>query len=238
MNNTKERPSTREQVDVASSFGEYGLDQPTAKELLTIAVEISAESLLADYARAFVLECARLNPLLAKEIKLTPDEILTYCEFLVQRRISIVDETITDFHKIRQLLIPYWIETCLAQIGHVWIRDLGYLLVPAYRKEVITFEQAKKISDRLSYFEDKLEIAARVMPKQREGSPDVMTLALVAAEVSGINKKATPQGVVISRFLGLKLLQESTFEILYRVNYGDLGTVTAAASTRKVWFGK
>lgn len=224
----------------AESFGAYGLDEPTARELVQIDVLISTESLLGDYARAFIIECARLNPLLAKEVKLKPDAIQRYCEFLVQRRIAIVDETITDYHKVRQLLIPYWIENCLAQIGRVWIRELGYLLNPVYPTEgVISFEEAREISDQLSFFEDKLEMARRVMPREREGSVDVMSLALLAAEVVGLReKRSEPRAVVMSRFLGLKMLQEATFNNIYRVTYGDLRTVTSAASTRKVWFGK
>lgn len=232
--------SLPEKEHSAQSFSDYGLDEPTARDLVHIEVLISTESLLGDYARAFITECTRLNPLLAREVKLKPDVVLQYCQFLVQRRIAIVNETITDYHKVRQLLIPYWIENCLAQIGRVWIRELGYLLTPVYpHEEVITFEEARAISDQLSFFEDKLEMARRVMPREREGSPDVMSLALLTAEVVGLReKRSTPQAVVMSRFLGLKLLQESTFEILYRVNYGDLKTVSSAASTRKVWFGR
>jgi len=220
------------------SFDEFGLDKPHARTVLAIDVEISSENLLSDYSKALVLECARLNPLLAKELKLTPAEILKYCEFLLQRRIEIVNETITDYHKVRQLYIPYWMENCLSQIGIVRIKELGYELTPVYSAEVISLEEARAISDRLSYYKDELELKKRVMPKDREGSPNVMTLSLVAAQVAGLNRQSTPEGVVMARFLGLKLLQESTFEILYRVNYGDIRTVTTAASTRKVWFGR
>jgi len=225
-------------AELAGSFEEYGLSPPTARKVLTIKVEITADSLLKEYSRMLVLECARMDSLLAKELKLTQDEVMQYCEFLVQRRISIVEETITDFHKVRQLFIPYWIESCLAQIGKVWIRELGYLLVPVYSAEVISLDDARVISDRLSYFQGKIEIAKKVMPKEPEGSRDVMSMALLANEVAGLDRKSTPQAVAITRFLGLKLLQESVFDNLYRVNYGDLESVTSAVSTRKIWMGR
>jgi len=224
--------------DLSAEFSEFGLDRPTAKPLLVIDVEISAENLFSEYSKMFILECAREEPLLAKEVKLTSAEILKYCEYLVYKRVEIVNETITDFHKVRQLYLPFWIEECLAHVGKVWIRELGFLLTPVYDAETISYEEARIISDRLSYFAESVDMANKVMPRATEGNADVMSLALIAAEVSGMNKRSTPRGAAISRFLGLKLLQESAFAILYRVNYGDVKTVATAGSTRKMWFGK
>lgn len=206
---------------------DLGSGPPSSLPMEKVLVKISAENLLGEYARAFVAECHARCPLRAKEVKLKPDELMKYCEFLLQRRIAQVDGTITDLRRLKVLAIPAFIQYCLENVGVVRKTDVGLVMYPCYDAEVITFDEAMVISDKIVTFEQEMTILLDAMPRNHEGNPEVMSTALIADYVRGMGK-VNPVSSYVAGFLGLKLVKENVYASLYRVVYDDIEFIRSA----------
>lgn len=206
---------------------DLGSGPPTSVPMERVEVRISAENLLGDYARAFVKECYNRHPLRAKSVGLKEEEVMKYCEFLVQRRIAFVDGSITDHGRLKNLAIPSFIQYCLENIGIVRKIDRGLTMIPVYAAEVITFNEAMAISEKILSFEQDLVILLDAMPRSTDGNPEVMSTALIADYVQAM-EKVSPVSSYVTAFLGLKLVKENVYASLYRIVYDDVEFIRTA----------
>lgn len=206
---------------------DLGTGVPSSVPMERVEVRISAENLLGEYARAFVNECYNIAPLRAKGVKLTQGEVMKYCEFLLQRRIAFVNESITDSRRLKVLAIPPFIQFCLSNVGKVRKTDRGLTMVPVFEAEVISFEEALVISEKIAAFERDMTVLFDAMPRSIEGNSEVMSTALIADYVRAM-EKVTPVSSYVSAFLGLKLVQENVYASLYRVVYDDIEFIRSA----------
>jgi len=206
---------------------DLGTSKPTSLPMERILVQVSADNLLGDYAKAFVRECFNRHPLRAKSVGLTQDEMTKYCEFLLQRRVASIDGTVTDFRRLRVLAIPAFIQFCLENVGIVRKTDIGITLYPVYDAEVISLEEAIVISDKISAFEQDMVVLFDAMPRSHEGNAEVMSTALIADYVRAM-EKVTPVSSYVSAFLGLKLVKENVYASLYRIVYDDVEFIRTA----------
>jgi len=213
---------------------DLGSGDPTTVPMETVLVQISAENLLGDYARAFISECHSRHHLRAKSVGLTEKELMRYCEFLLQRRCSQVAGSITDYGRLKSLAIPSFIQFCLENIGIVRRTDQGLIMRPVYDAEVISLEEAFAISNKVAQFEKDLVIVFDAMPRSLDGNVEVMSTALIAGYVKGMYEKVKPVYSYVTAFLGLKLVQESAFAALYRQVYDDYEFIRSALPHRVI----
>lgn len=201
---------------------DLGTGKPTAVKTETITVKING-GMFGDFGRAFVKEGFRVNPLLAEQVQLTDSEVEQYCYFLLQRRVECCTGKCSDFRLLKSLYIPVWIQYNLAMIGNVTNRQYGIKLVPEYDgPEVITFEEAAKISDKIGAFENDLQLVKDAFPRSDEGDKDVMSTALIADYTRSIQPVEHVASTYVSAFLGMKLKEEIEFARLYRIQYDDI----------------
>jgi len=73
------------------------------------------------------------------------------------------------------------------------------------------------------------------MPRNVEGNSEVMSTALIGMYVRA-QHKVNPLSTYVSAFMGLKLRQEATFQVLYRVKYDDIGFIQMALTRQGVLF--
>jgi len=212
---------------------DFGTKESSSFPMERVEVQISAENLLGEYARAFVAHVRSEAPLRAKEVKLSQEEMTKYCEFLLQRRVEFVNGTIADLRRLKILAIPPFIQFCLENIGIVRKTEVGLLMVPVYQAEVITLEQAMVISDKIAAFEGDITVLFDAMPRSHEGNSEVMSTALIADYVRA-QEKVSPISSYVTAFLGLKLVQENVYACLYRIKYDDIEFIRSALPTRVV----
>lgn len=213
---------------------DLGSTKPTSIPQETIHVVISSENLLGEFGRAFVQEGYRVNPLRAEQIGLTQSEMEAYCKFLLQRRVACVNNNCPDFRKLKVLYIPSWIQYNISMIGEVNLRDRGLRLIPEMEDtDVITFEEALAISEKVGSFEHDLQIVRDAMPRSIEGDVDVMSTAMIAGYVRALNKVEHVSSTYVTRFLGMKLREEVAMKTLYRVQYDDAEFIASALTTQK-----
>jgi len=206
---------------------DLGSGKPSSLPVELIQVKVNAELLLGDYARAFLTQMHSRRFLRAKEAELTEEEIIRYCEFLLQRRVALVNETITDLPRLKGLMIPSFIQFCLENIGRVRIVDRGLEIRPLYDAKVIKLEEAIAISAKIALYESDISMVPDAMPRGLDGNRQVMTMALIADYVRGM-EDATPISSYVAAFLGLKLVEENVYASLYRVVYDDVGFIRSA----------
>lgn len=212
---------------------DLGSAKPVSVPLETIEVEISNDNLLGDYAKAFVAEAYRVNPLRAEQINLTPDEVAKYSHYLLTKRVECVNDECRDFRKLKSLYIPAWIQYNLSMIGEVYVRDKGLKLVPVVTPSNMTYDEALSISTKIGMLEDDLQIVQDAMPRDRRGDLDVMSTALIAGYIRSIDKVEHVASTYVSAFLGFKLREEAAFKTLYRVQYDDIQFIAAALTTQR-----
>lgn len=214
---------------------DLGSGKPICVEMEVIEVELSSANLLTDYAKAFVKEAFRVNPLRAEQVKLSEDEMEAYCTFLLSQRVKSVNDNCPDFRKLKVLYIPSYIQHAMSLIGRVVIRKQGLTFVPVMDCDTITFEEALKISEKVGAFEDDLQIVQDAMPRDSEGNIDVMSTAMIAGYVRSVNfhEVSHPSFTYVTAFLGLKLRQEVAMNTLYRLQYDDVEFIRQALLTER-----
>jgi len=217
---------------------DLGSGKPTALKMEKVEIQVSADNLLGDYAKAFVSKCQHENTLRAGSVGLTPEEVMKYCEYLVFRRVQYVNGSVDGYGRLKSLAIPAFIQYCLENIGVVRIVDKGLYMVPVYKaKDIISFEEALAISDKIAQFEDETPILFDAMPRDQFGDPNVMTTALIADYVRGM-EKSPPVTSYIVAFLGLKLVKENVYSSLFRVVYDDMEFIRSALMRQHSLFNR
>jgi hypothetical protein len=225
----------REQTSFTSI--DLGTPKPTAVPQETIEVDITTEQFLGDFAKAFVAEAARVNPLRSEQVKLTREEVTNYCDFLLDQRVKCIDNECELWRKLKSLYIPSFIQYALSLIGECRLRDRGLLIRPIKTKQsTMTFEEALSVSEKIGSFIDDLQIVQDAMPRSTEGDKDVMTSALIAGYVVSMQPVDHVISTYMVAFLGLKLKEEMAFKVLYRVQYDDLDFIASALLTEKKLF--
>lgn len=216
---------------------DLGSVKPTSVPVETVEVGVSVGDLVLSYGRAFVQEGYRKNPARMAQINLTESEVTDYCEYLLTKRIECVNGTCQDYHRLKCLYIPAYIQYTLSMIGEVIIRDKGLKLIPvSSTTSELTFTDALKISEKIGMLIDDLCIVQDAMPRSSEGNRDVMSTALIAGYVRSLEKVEHVASTYVTAFLNMKLRQETAFAALYRVQYDDLEFIASALTTQRGLF--
>lgn len=216
---------------------DLGTAKPTSIPQERITVLLSTANLTGSFAKAFVNETYRVNPLRADQVGLTAEEVESYANYLMTKRVEIVKNDCPDFRKLKVLYIPSWIQYCLAMVGQLVKRDIGLLVVPEMENpSTMSFEEALAISEKIGAFEDDLQIVRDAMPRSLDGNEDVMSTALVADYVRAIKPVQHVASTYVTAFLGMKLKEELAFQALYRVQYDDLEYVSSVLTRTKEIF--
>lgn len=216
---------------------DIGSSKPTSVPNENVEVEIGSETLFGSYAKAFIAEARRVNPLRMEQIGLTVDEVEKYSQFLLERRVAYVNDACVDFRKLKPLYIPSFIQYNLAMVGKLILRDDGLTLIPVYNgPKPISLDKAYAISEKIGSLENDLQIVQDAMPRDVLGDVDVMSTALIAGYVRSIKPVEHVASTYVTAFLGMKLRQEAAFAVLYRVQYDDLNFISTALTTQKKLF--
>lgn len=216
---------------------DLGSPAPTSIPMQKVVVKITSANLIDGYAKAFVNEGYRVNPLRAEQIKLTTDEVVKYAKYLLNERVKTVHYECTDWRKLKALYIPAWIQYSLSMVGKVYLRDIGIVLDPEMEDKVeFTYEKALEVSEKIGSFERDLQVFKDAMPRGEFGNKDVMSTVLIANYMRSIHKVEHVAATYVSAFLGFKLKEEQAFQAIYRVQYDDIAFITAALATQKGLF--
>lgn len=183
---------------------------------------IDPTTMVDGYAKAILDEAERMNPLTFDRVGLTEDELRRYLRFLLEQRVKSVEGTCHLWSKLKALWIPSFIQYVLTMIGVVDIKTSGLRIIPTIEEQGVTFEEALAVSDKLQYFEGELAMVKDAMPRGPEGDKDTMSTALIAGYMKSIAPVEHPIATYAAAFLGLKLAEEQTFQVLYRVQYDDI----------------
>lgn len=221
-----------EDLDLSSN------SKPTSVRTELIEVEVGTDSLVGDYAHAFVSEAFRVAPLSAEKIGLTEQEITDYCNFLLVKRIEQVNNNCPDWRKLKTLWIPVFIQYVLRMIGRVDIYERGLMMMPVTEvKDVISLNEAFAISEKLGSLSRDLQMVQDAMPRSIYGDKDVMTSAMIAGYARSMQDVGHVSSTYVAAFLGAKLKNEVAFKVLYRVQYDDAEFIRTALIANKALMG-
>lgn len=213
---------------------DLGSVNPTSVPMELIEVGVSVNGLVGDYAKAFVNEAYRVNPGRANQVQLSEEEVLAYCDYLLTKRVEIINNECKDFRQLKSLYIPSFIQYVLSMIGKVVIRDYGLTIMPVVEeKSKMTLKQAYVISEKIGSFENDLQIVQDAMPRDINGNSDVMSTALIAGYVRSLKRVGHPAATYVTAFLNMSLRKETAFQTLYRIQYDDLEFISMALTTQK-----
>jgi len=208
---------------------EFGSVNPTSVPMEVVEVCVSVGDLVVNFANAFVAEAMRRNTLKAQQVQLTSNEVTSYCEYLLTKRIEVVNNACKDFRMLKILAIPSFIQHCLSMIGRVTKREFGITLMPIeLSPSTMKFEEAIAISEKIRAFEDELHIVVDAMPRDVDGNEDVMSTALIAGYVRSLKKVDHISSTYVTAFMNMQLKKEAAFAALYRIQYDDLVYITQA----------
>lgn len=201
--------------------------KPTTSSLETIDVTIDPKLILADYAIAYVRELNRRNPIRAKEVGVTEQELQDYFEGIVAIRVQSVSGTCKVWREAKQLLIPSWIEFTISQIGEVIDTDRGLRFVPKFEHDVNIVSMLETSNKLRAFTSDGVSMSKDAFPRSISGDPETMSMTIIDSYVKAQSKDCHPVASYIAAFLGFKLQEEASFRVLYGVRYDDVNFIKA-----------
>lgn len=219
------RPNTEFNLD-------YGT-KPTTGKLETVNVEIDPKIMINDFGAAYASELHRRNPLRADQTNLTSEELTEYFTQILALRVQYIHDECKVWRQIKQLNIPTWIQFVISQVGRLIDYDFGLKVIPQLDYQ-IDLNFLLNVSIRLEAFKsDGVTMHKDAFPRSKDGDKDVMSMALIEGFVYSRTKDAHPLQSYVSAFLGLKLIEEQTFKILYRVRYDDVDFIRSMLMTEE-----
>lgn len=202
--------------------------KPTTVAMEEIKVVINPDLFIKGYAKAYVKELTRRNPVRMEAVGLTEGELNMYFEGLLELRVQSVTNSCPMWRQAKQLLVPSWIEFILTQVGEVVDIDRGLKITPIMtdadvKDEKAWMEQMLAVSSKLQAFlSDGVVMHKDALPRGTEGDVDTMSMAVINDYIMSMSKQAHPISSYAAAFLGLKIQEESSFKMLYRVRYDDV----------------
>lgn len=206
---------------------DYGTRVSTS-EFTTITVEINPKIIIAGYAKATLTEMSRMNPVRYDSIKneVNEEKMFQYFSFLISKRVEYVEGVVSEWRSIRQLWMPAWIQFAISCVGEVIIPETGLKFVPVMGKSTMTLDEASAISNILRLFKvDGLSVIDDGFPRTRDGEKDTMSVALIGDGLQGVWPVDHPIYTYVSAFLGFKLMESTTYNLLYRIKYDDINYI-------------
>lgn len=214
----------------------FGTKVSTVKQE-TVEVTINPE-MFRDYAQAYVKEALRINPLAFQEIGLTSEELYDYFIFLLISRIeSLSPKGCKLWRELKACYIPDFFQFVLTQVGVVIDQASGLKFVPVYsgaKPDVDYLATSSKIEFFTHY---GLTACKDAMPRGVEGDLETMSFIIIGDYVYGRNETLTPLCSYVAAFLGLKLSEELTFKMLYRVRYDDVEFIKSMLINERSIYG-
>lgn len=198
-----------------------GKVQIATSELEEVYVTLNPELWSVQFSEALVNKVADSNHELSKNLKLLVEEVNQLMKYAIKTRVDYVHGRKVNKANNNELYVPVWVEMIISKIGIVELPEYGIKVIPVYEDDVISYEEAVRISSRIKRAIRHIAIVNNWLDSDRKGDPDVMTLVLVDEVIKGWKADSGAQAY-ISVFLGARLREESLFKSLFRVNYGSI----------------
>jgi len=214
-----------------------GSNPPIAIPMEEVEVNLSGAGLMEAYASAFVREAFRMNPERAKAVDLKEDELIAYANYLLTKRIEVINNDCKDFRNLKVLYIPSFLQYVLSLIGIFINRARGLKFIPILENpSKMSYKEALAVSEKVGSLQDDLQIVQDAMPRDIYGNKDVMSTAIIAGYVRAYHEVDHPVATYVTAFLNMSLRKELDLAVLYRVQYDDVEFITSALLTSKELF--
>lgn len=203
---------------------------PTPVKQETIVVSLNPEIMVDGFASAVVREAQRKAPLVFANEPITSEEMVTLCRGILKLRVDSVNDENINWRKMKLINIPDFIQMSISMVGEVIIKESGIRLIPQMDGEV-DIDEMIAISNKLEAYSDYIHMQKDAFPRAKEGNIDVMSTALINDYVRSLRTATHPADTYVAAFLGFKLQEETTFQILYRINYDDIEYVSSSINS-------
>jgi hypothetical protein len=217
---------------------ELPANKPTYAGVVEIQVNILGGELITRYAQTVIKEIMMTEPLRFERSNLDVEKVVAYTKFLINERVKCVNGECKIWRQLKTLSIPVFVQLVLSKIGRFFDRHTGRDFKPSvsaeFIKEMISFDEAKKISESLEYFDDVIGQRKDAMPRGEEGDQEVMSTILVADHVYGIGDAYDPKVEYITAFLNFQVSSEVAWSWLYTAKYDDVKYIYNGLCSRGV----
>lgn len=223
---------TTNRSPIEKLFSDLGVSSPTFVKMDVLHNKITCGLAIQYFSNSFVKEAERVEPLRAKVIGLTKEEMLSYVSFLLYQRVLCVKDECKLWRKLKFLYIPGMIQACLTRVGKVIDRQFGITVLPEMDDPGITFEEAYLISEKVAAFEDVLDVHRDAMPRGPMGDFDTMTCTIFQDAIRSYHLLNDISASYFCAFMEMRLVEDMIYEMLFRVGYDDLTTATQMLMSR------
>jgi hypothetical protein len=213
---------------------DFGTVISTSAALQTIEVEIDPELIMKDYARVFTANLQRVNHDKFLDSGITQEKVFDYFKGILKIRVESVQNNCPNWRKAKALYIPAWVQFAISRVGEYIDRKRGLKFVPVYEEQYDLSSMLEFSITLSSWVEDGIDMFKDAFPRDREGDPDTMSLAVIDNYVKGINQVPSINSY-IAAFLGFKLKSDNNFAMLYRIRYDDVDFISSSLlNTREI----
>lgn len=206
---------------VPSFLLDYGT-KPTTSKYEEVIVNMNPEIMLKDFAQAYHNELYRRNPIKAREVNVTVEELESYFTGILTLRIKSCSGAIKEWREMKKLNIPTWIQFVISRVGIVLDAVRGLKFIPSIEFDYNIGEMLDTSVKLQQFIVDGVTMHKDAFPRSEEGDMNVMSMAIIDSYVQSISEIPHPISSYVSAFIGAKIEEEAAFKMLYRVRYDDV----------------
>lgn len=198
--------------------------QPVPCSYEVVEVKISVSEVFQSYISALMQKIdmdprgSRIN----EQVQLTEDEVHLFLQYLADQRAIRCQGGRINYQYLNDLWVPAFFATAISMIGNYDDQSTGlqFRLVADHRD--YDPEEIDKIAQKFSKLRDVIAMVKGAAPRPVEGDPEVMTMACIGSHVQSMSKVSHPLMTYFVGFLNMKIVEESAFRQLYRIQYDNV----------------
>lgn len=203
---------------------DYGT-KPTTTKLDYIDFEIHPETMVDDYADAYLRELRRRNPLKFIAVKDKLADIKTYFRGILKIRVQSITNDCPVWRQAKRLVIPAWLQFVISQIGQIVDYEYGLVITPKFDFDYDISEMLEFSNILESFMNDGVSMFKDAFPRDHKGDTEVMKMAVLDGYVKSMTSNSHPLSSYVNAFVGAKVSSVIECSMLYRVRYDDVSFI-------------
>lgn len=212
--------------NIDGAFDKKPIAIPASYE--NIEVDIRFDEIFMEYVRAIFIKLSYSDRAqrIQENVKLTEDDVIYYLKALLKERIHQVNGGKVNWSLYNDFLVPSFFAHSLDMIGVCTDDSKGITMIPITTDETV-YDDGKlaEIALKFERLKDCIAVVRGPLSRNKCGDVELMSLACIDGTVKAMNSVSHPLKSYLGAFLNIKLVEQVSYSMLYRIQYDQCSTI-------------
>lgn len=212
--------------NIEGAFDKKPVATPASYE--NIEVNICFDDIFMEYVRAIFIKLSYSDRAarIQESVKLNEDEVVYYLKALLKERIRQVNGHKVNWNLYNDFLVPSFFAHSLDMIGVCSDDNRGITMIPVTSDDAIyNDDKLQEIAIKFERLKDCIAVVRGPLSRSKCGDVELMSLACIDGTVKAMNSVSHPLKSYLGAFLNIKLVEQVSYSMLYRIQYDQCATI-------------